>query len=1009
MTQVSVLTPPPSKEHMDAATLCLAVVPKEGFPTASDVVHFPLYWLLAQGNADELINAAFIKTLEEVLIDPLTEKLIYAKCAERLDWVKGWKEKDFYWFAERQFLPGVTDNLASTVEEALGLSNLPSGIKVASGNGLLFRQKSFRSTKEIDNACRYKYFHPLADRFVVHELDKVISASDPLLSFPQVSLPNPPVVEVVNLDLDDDGLMQLSKARVLALSLQEMQAIRDYFKSDGVRRQRSSAGLLAWPTDVELEILAQTWSEHCKHKIFNATIEHTSTLDGKTEKIKIDSLYKTYIKAATKQLSSKRSDLLSVFEDNAGVVRFNNKWAVCFKVETHNSPSALEPYGGALTGILGVNRDILGTGLGAKPIFNTDVFCFAYPNANLPNRPTMLPADVIIKGVRKGVEDGGNKSGIATINGGVYFHPGYRAKPLVFCGTGGLLPITINDQSAVQKHTQVGDSIVMVGGRVGKDGIHGATFSSEVLHEGSPVSAVQIGDPFTQKRVLDFVIEARDLGLITGITDNGAGGLSSSVGEMAQITGGATLELDNVPLKYPGLADWEIVVSESQERMTISTRMVAELKRLANKHRVEITEIGTFHARGCFEITRHGKPVGMLPLEFLHNGAPKLRLESQVGKAPAIKEKIGEQAADLSNVLLKLLAHPNICSREGIIRQYDHEVQGLSVIKALMGPLQQGPCDAAVIKPLYDDDAALVVSNGLCPQLSEHDAYLMAMCAVDEAVRNAVCVGGDPETLSVLDNFCWPDPIVSSRNPDGKEKLGQLVRACQGLYDAVIAYGCPLISGKDSMKNDFDDGVVRISIPPTLLVSAIGKVSDANNAISMEFKQAGDLIYLLAAGELGLAHSQYLETMSWQSAVLPTINLEQAARLYRHLHGAIEDELIHSAHDLSEGGLAVALAECIIGSGLGAEIDAEQVVSASGNLKRLDHALFAEGPARIVVSIKREEQERFEKRFAGFDYWPLGRVITDDKWRIVDQKSGDIVNVSCAAMVTAWKTPLPID
>ena len=371
-------------------------------------------------------------------------------------------------------------------------------------------------------------------------------------------------------------------------------------------------------TDVELEILAQTWSEHCKHKIFNAVITHKEVRAGKEKTTEIDSLYKTYIKAATQQLSDRRDDLLSVFEDNAGVVRFNDKWAVCFKVETHNSPSALEPYGGALTGILGVNRDILGTGLGAKPIFNTDVFCFAYPHASLPSRPTMLPADVIIKGVRKGVEDGGNKSGIATINGGLYFHPGYRAKPLVFCGTGGLLPLAINGQSAIQKHTTPGDTIVMVGGRVGKDGIHGATFSSEVLHDGSPVSAVQIGDPFTQKRVLDFVIEARDLGLITGITDNGAGGLSSSVGEMAQITGGATLELDNVPLKYPGLADWEIVVSESQERMTISTQKLAELKKLANKHRVQITAIGTFHDQGYFKITRHGNPVGLLMLQLWH-------------------------------------------------------------------------------------------------------------------------------------------------------------------------------------------------------------------------------------------------------------------------------------------------------------------------------------------------------------------------------------------------------
>ena len=345
--------------------------------------------------------------------------------------------------------------------------------------------------------------------------------------------------------------------------------------------------------------------------------------------VTIKSLYKTFIQAPTKQLMKKRDDLLSVFEDNSGVVKWNDEWAVCFKVETHNSPSALEPYGGALTGILGVNRDVLGTGLGARPLFNTDIFCFAFPAPDLANRPKLLPAKTILDGVRKGVEDGGNKSGIPTVNGAIFFNPGYRAKPLVFCGTGGILPIDIKGVCGYKKHTLAGDVIVMAGGRVGKDGIHGATFSSETMHEGSPVSAVQIGDPFTQKRLLDFIVEARDAGLITGITDNGAGGLSSSVGEMACITGGATIELDHVPTKYPGLADWEIVVSESQERMSLSTRNFEELKAVADKHSVEISPIGTFHDKGYFEVTRGGKPVLQLDLKFLHSGVPTLELESE--------------------------------------------------------------------------------------------------------------------------------------------------------------------------------------------------------------------------------------------------------------------------------------------------------------------------------------------------------------------------------------------
>ncbi len=348
----------------------------------------------------------------------------------------------------------------------------------------------------------------------------------------------------------------MSKDRLLALTLNEMRTIRNYFRQKQVQQFRTNQGLPTSPTDVELEVLAQTWSEHCKHKIFNATISHIDFSQGSRKKVVVKSLYKTYIQGPTKELMSTRKDLLSVFKDNSGVVKWNDDWAVCFKVETHNSPSALEPYGGALTGILGVNRDILGTGLGAKPIFNTDVFCFAFPSSDLPTRPKLLPAKAIMDGVRKGVEDGGNKSGIPTVNGAIFFHPGYRAKPLVFCGTGGVLPLDVHGKCGYEKHTKIGDTIVMVGGRVGKDGIHGATFSSESLHEGSPMSAVQIGDPFTQKRVLDFIVEARDQGLITGITDNGAGGLSSSVGEMAQITHGASIELDKIPTKYPGLADW---------------------------------------------------------------------------------------------------------------------------------------------------------------------------------------------------------------------------------------------------------------------------------------------------------------------------------------------------------------------------------------------------------------------------------------------------------------------
>ncbi|MBX9723273.1 MAG: hypothetical protein K2X81_17855, partial [Candidatus Obscuribacterales bacterium] len=575
-------------------------------------------------------------------------------------------------------------------------------------------------------------------------------------------------------------------------------------------------------------------------------------------------------------------------------------------------------------------------------------------------------------------------------------------------------------RSGIEKHTVPGDTIVMVGGKVGKDGIHGATFSSEALHEGSPVTAVQIGDPFTQKRVLDFVLEARDANLISGITDNGAGGLSSSVGEMARITGGALMELDQIPLKYPGLADYEIVISESQERMTISTKNFAELKALADKFNVDCTDVGKFTTDGLFKITRESKVVALLDLDFLHKGVPTLELESEWIE-PEVDENVGEEVTDLKSLLIQILRHPNICSREQVIRQYDHEVQGASVVKPLMGATQKGACDAAVITPILGEKEGLAVSNGLCPQLSDYDPYLMALCAVDEAIRNAVCVGVNPETLVLLDNFCWPDPVYSERNDRGKIKLAQLVLCCQALAEAVKAYAAPLISGKDSMKNDFDDGVVRLSIPPTLLVSAMGKVDDVAKAMTMEFKTEGDLIYLLSAGSLGMTASVIAEILEWDAASLPNIDIIKAAQMYKELHQAIQNKLVKSAHDLSEGGLGVALSESCIGSGLGAMILTHRMASAAAAcikdtdplkremLTRLDFALFAEGPARILVTIDPKDREPFEEALKGFSCIELGRVSSDPKLQFLNVDQKEVFSVEISTLLSAWEAMLPFD
>ncbi len=964
-----------------------------------EIFRYPVYWFRsASAIPDEIQRIAQILLTDPILQRPVlsTVESFEASCLN-------WAEHEGQWVLQQQFLPGVTDNLGKTVEKSLGLifphQTLPN-IQVASGQMYLV-PKTHLSKAELIQAAAYQLYNPL-----VQKLSAISVLNEPgagvYFAFPLVEGHVQQRVETIPLDISEDALVTLSQQRNLALTLDEMKVIKGYFENPKIRQQREALGLPQWPTDIELEIFAQTWSEHCKHKIFSAQIEYTDASNPNyPETITIDGLFKTYIADSAEKLKEKRPDLLSVFKDNAGVLQWNDTSAICFKVETHNSPSALEPYGGALTGIVGVNRDILGTGLGAKPIFNTDVFCFAHPDEPYAKRPTMLPPESILQGVRKGVEDGGNKSGIPTINGALVFESRYRAKPLVFCGTGGLMPLKVGVRLGYEKYTQPGDAIVMAGGRVGKDGIHGATFSSEALNQDSPVSAVQIGDPITQKRLLDFMLEARNRGLITGVTDNGAGGLSSSVGEMAQITHGAAIHLEKIPLKYAGLAPYEIVISESQERMTFSTNNFEVLKALADQFDVEISNIGEFHTRGTFDILQDGKLLASLDLDFLHDGLPKMKLRARWEVHKVHHPVCFSPCKDVTPVLLKLLGSPNICSREALIRQYDHEVQGQSVIKPLMGEFQTAPCDAGVIQPVLGQPEGLVVSNGICPQFSDWDPYHMAACAIDEAVRNAVAVGADPKTIALLDNFCWPDPLPSSRNPDAEYKLAQLVRANQALYDMALAYETPFISGKDSMKNDFDDGEFRLSIPPTLLISAIGKIPDAAKAVSMEFKTPGDQIFLLGRTHVHLGGSQYYRQMGWFSRYAPKVHSKSAKYLYDTLFTSIQQGWIRSCHDLSEGGLAVGLAECALGGRYGASVDIETVRDDSPEL-RWDEALFSESPSRFIISVSPDHVEDVKKVFEEQPLHYLGEVLPQPELKLVLEHQV-LIQTDVETLRDAWR------
>ena len=818
-------------------------------------------------------------------------------------------------------------------------------------------------------------------------------------SAPEVILTQEPKAIEVKLDsLSDEELLALSEKGTLALNLEEMKAIQKYFLEKGEQRQQK--GLPANPMDIELECLAQTWSEHCKHKIFNALIDYEE--DGKQEQV--DSIFKTYIKGSTEAIG--KDYLVSVFKDNAGIISFTEDHNLVMKVETHNSPTALDPYGGALTGIVGCNRDPAGTGLGCKLIFNTDVFCFASPFYDGEIPPRLFHPKRVLKGVHKGIIDGGNQSGIPTVNGSLYFDERFLGKPLVFCGTGGIAPKTINGQPSHVKTVRPGYLVVMVGGRIGADGIHGATFSSLEINENSPSTAVQIGAPIVQKEMLDFIMEARDQGLYTSITDNGAGGLSSSVGEMGEEIG-ARLDLDKAPLKYPGLMPWEILVSEAQERMTLAVppEKIDEFLELAKMRDVEATIVGEFNESNCFQFYYNDRLIGEIEMEFLHHGVPQLQLKgsftSKTEQNPQLDKVPSDGYGDLLKTMLKRL---NICSKEYIVRRYDHEVQGGSIIKPFMGKYHDGPSDAGVVKPIYDRWEGVAVSHGICSRYSDIDAYHMVGNAIDEAIRNAVAVGADPDYMAGLDNFCW---AMGFGQEDAEKYVGMLVRANKALYDYCTAFGLPCISGKDSMKNDYRIGEVKVSVPPTMLYSLIGKIPDVRNTISMDAKAEGDLVYILGQTKIELGGSEYLDQHGVDADSVPQVDAEIAMVRYRQLFKAITAGVVQSCHDLSDGGLGVAAAEVAFAGDLGLDLDLTQVPLqvAEEKEKRDDYVLFSESASRFLVTIRAADKEAFENYMKDTIFAEIGQVTSAEL--VIRGLDGEtIIKERVADLKEAWQSTM---
>ncbi len=936
---------------------------------------------------DKKLTSPQLKKIAQSLSNPLIQKVFIDKPVQL----------KFNFALEIGYLPGVTDNIANTTAQLIEdlLKNKFKNEERVYSSQLTLIQGSL-ADREIDEVAS-SLINPLIQRFHIKSFAEFKKDQGMDKIFPKVKLGKKPNVSQIDLNVSDQKLIEIGKNGIinpdgtsrgpLALDMTYMKTIQAYFKKEARN-----------PTDIELETLAQTWSEHCKHTIFADPIDEVK-----------DGLYKTYIQGATSEIRKKkgRGDFcVSVFKDNSGAIAFDDNYLITHKVETHNTPSALDPFGGAVTGIVGVNRDAIGFGLGAKPIINTYGFCFADPKNQIElyrdskRRQKMLSALRIMDGVIEGVNYGGNCSGIPTPQGFLFFDHRYRGKPLVFCGTIGLIPRKSAGRFSDQKKAQPGDYVVMIGGRVGIDGIHGATFSSEALETGSPATAVQIGDPITQKKFSDAIVkEARDLGLYNSITDNGAGGLSSSVGEMARESGGCEVQLEKVPLKYTGLDPWQIWISESQERMTLAIpkNKWTKFQNLMIRRGVEATIIGEFTKSGKCIVKYGAKKIMDIDMDFLHNGLPPRPMKTTY-KAPQQKTPSIQKKNNLNDIFLKMLSLPNITSFAFISNQYDHDVQGGSVLRPLQGKGQVN-ADATVSRPVLSSNKGLIISQGICPTYSDIDTYHMAACAIDMAIRNIVAAGGDPDYIALLDNFCWCSANESFR-------LGQLKRAAQACYDYAVLFQTPYIAGKDSMFNDFkgydkNGNSIKISIPPTLLISSLGVVPDVSKTISLDAKSQGDLIYVLGQTYDELGGSEYFALFKTIGNTVPTVDAKKNKKLYDAFYAASKKELISSAIAVNRGGLAIALAKIAISGMLGIKVDLKNL---PGNASRSDFALFSESQGRIIATVSPKNKKAFETKMTGNKFALIGIVTADKKITIRGKKENIIVNTDIDSALKNYKS-----
>lgn len=852
---------------------------------------------------------------------------------------------------EVSYKPGVTDPVAGTIQ------------KVGRDSGINVEAARVSTLYEFEGITQLQA-DLVADRLLVNKTvqEILVAKSESLQNQGERgSVSTVPITETT-----DAQLMELSRDK-LFLNLEEMKIVQRYFRT-----------LNRDPRDAELEIIAARWSEHCVHKTFNA-------------KVLVDGVEKPPLFTRIKDTSRKYfgDDVATAFEDNSGGMRFYDGQVVFVKWETHNSPSALEPKGGAATGSGGVFRDIMGTGQGAKTIMSTDIFAVAPFDMNpalLP--PNCISPDALLRGVVSGVRDYGNPMGIPTPNGSVHFHEDFRAKPTVLVGAYGITP----EQYAQKGEPEIGDRVIVIGGRTGRDGIHGATFSSAEMTERTATvnaTAVQIGNPIEEKKMADLIIEARDRGLIRAITDCGAAGFSSAIGEIGENIG-VNVDISRAPLKYEGLAPWEIWISESQERMVlaVSPDNIEEFQRLAARFNVEATDLGFFDGEKRMKVFYGNEIVADLDYEFLIHGLPQRVMEARFVQEVFEEPKI-EEPVDWVDTFKMIMAHGNVCSKLPIVEQYDTTVQGGSVLVPYGGEKLDSPNDAAVVRPLLDKPYGVIVSHGINPILTKIDPRRGAIWSATEAVSNLVSAGGDYREMVLCGNYVSPVP--------DEQYMGSLDIQVDAVNEFLDAIKRPIVSGKDSLSSTYTyrDGT-KLHIPPVVNISTLGKIPDVEKTMSADFKKTGSTVVLVGKMHPGMGGSTYYDVNGFVGNNVPEIDLQLLPNVFKTIHSGIEQGEITACHDVSEGGIAGAVAEMAFGGDLGVELGIDIQT-------RPDFFLFNETAGMFIVEI--DNPTIAEELFGDVPYMVLGKT-TIEKNFTVNTNGRELFHLDIDELKEAWKEPM---